>query len=143
MPSGRDSFRRNRVAPFVLFYFTMLMVDGALAGRFARFLNCGRPNRSLLKLAFHSHVLRRESSGGRLRLKNIHSIANPQSILRAFSHTPNNAFFVRNHLLGYLAVCSAMRISHVPLPETRGIAVLAVWHGKGRIEQHRKKRRGR
>jgi hypothetical protein len=23
MPSGRDSFRRNRVAPFVLFYFTM------------------------------------------------------------------------------------------------------------------------
>jgi len=22
MPSGRDSFRRNRVAPFVLFYFT-------------------------------------------------------------------------------------------------------------------------
>jgi len=21
MPSGRDSFRRNRVAPFVLFYF--------------------------------------------------------------------------------------------------------------------------
>jgi hypothetical protein len=24
MPSGRDSFRRNRVAPFVLFYFTTL-----------------------------------------------------------------------------------------------------------------------
>jgi len=23
MPSGRDSFRRNRVAPFVLFYFIM------------------------------------------------------------------------------------------------------------------------
>jgi hypothetical protein len=23
MPSGRDSFRRNRVAPFVLFYFTI------------------------------------------------------------------------------------------------------------------------
>jgi hypothetical protein len=23
MPSGRDSFRRNRVAPFVPFYFTM------------------------------------------------------------------------------------------------------------------------
>jgi hypothetical protein len=39
MPSGRDSFRRNRVAPFVLFYFTMLMVDGALAGRSVCFVN--------------------------------------------------------------------------------------------------------
>ena len=31
MPSGRDSFRRNRVAPFVLFYFTTLMTAGMLA----------------------------------------------------------------------------------------------------------------
>jgi len=28
MPSGRDSFRRNRVAPFVLFYFIMLSAAG-------------------------------------------------------------------------------------------------------------------
>jgi len=28
MPSGRDSFRRNRVAPFVLFYFTTPGVTG-------------------------------------------------------------------------------------------------------------------
>jgi hypothetical protein len=28
MPSGRDSFRRNRVAPSVLSYFTMPPLDG-------------------------------------------------------------------------------------------------------------------
>ena len=39
MPSGRDSFRRNRVAPFVLFYFTMLRVSYASDGRFVDFLN--------------------------------------------------------------------------------------------------------
>ena len=35
MPSGRDSFRRNRVAPFVLFYFTTLMVGGMLPAGFS------------------------------------------------------------------------------------------------------------
>jgi hypothetical protein len=39
MPSGRDSFRRNRVAPSVLFYFTTLTVGRALTGRFVDFLN--------------------------------------------------------------------------------------------------------
>ena len=34
MPSGRDSFRRNRVAPFVLFYFTM-STRGVSLPRFA------------------------------------------------------------------------------------------------------------
>jgi hypothetical protein len=30
MPSGRDSFRRNRVAPFVLFYFITLPARAVL-----------------------------------------------------------------------------------------------------------------
>src|SRR5258708_19415408 len=99
MPSGRDSFRRNRVAPFVLFYFTMLMVDGALAGRFARFLNCGDPNGSLLKLAFHSHVLGRESNGGRLRVKTKLHLPTPHPLPHPFPPPPTNPFFLLNHAL--------------------------------------------
>ena len=77
MPSGRDSFRRNRVAPFVLLYFTTLMTAGVLAGRFLYFLNCGDTYRLVLKFAFYLDVLRRESSSRALRLKNIHSILRP------------------------------------------------------------------
>ncbi len=143
MPSGRDSFRRNRVAPFVLFYFTMLRVSYASDGRFVDFLNRRNTNRLVLELAFHANVFRGESSGGGLRFKNVHAIPNPQPILRTFSHTSNNAFLVRSHILGYLAVCSAMGIGHIPLPETRGIVVLAVCDGEGWIKQHREKRCGR
>jgi hypothetical protein len=114
MPSGRDSFRRNRVAPFVLSYFTTLRVGGALAGRFVDFLNRRNMYRPVLEPAFHADVLRRESSSGRLRLKNIHAIPNPQPIFRAFSHTSNNAFLVRRHVFGDLAVCPAMGIGHIP-----------------------------
>ena len=96
MPSGRDSFRRNRVAPFVLFYFTMLRVGGVLAGRFVDFLNRRNPYRLALQLAFHAD-----------------------------------------------AIGSAMRIGHIPLPESGGIIVLAVCHAEERTKQHRKKRYSR
>ena len=86
MPSGRDSFRRNRVAPFVLFYFTtsgrMLgaavlspsRVSHGLAALAASSI-AENPYRLVLQLALHSHVLRYESIGSILRLENIHAFA--------------------------------------------------------------------
>ena len=90
MPSGRDSFRRNRVAPFVLFYF---ITSGTMLGRrpfsapsivslgtdrFGYLFNRGDPNRLVAQLAVHSDVLRYEPSGGSLLLESVH----------AFPHDP-------------------------------------------------------
>jgi hypothetical protein len=189
MPSGRDSFRRNRVAPFVLLHFTTpntarfilygpnlvfiasaksfaayrsrlpdstasrqlrprsagvaLLLGSGGSGRFVYFFNRGDPYRLVLEVAAHADVLRRESSGRGLWLENIHALPNPQSIFRALSHTLNDALFVRSHIFGHLAVCSAMRVSYISLPGTRGIVILAVCNREQRMEERQQKRRDR
>jgi hypothetical protein len=81
MPSGRDSFRRNRVAPFVLFLFYhvwrelsaarfQVLILSLRTGRFVYLFNLnaratvrgrGDPYRLVLQLALHPHVFRCES----------------------------------------------------------------------------------
>jgi hypothetical protein len=51
MPSGRDSFRRNRVAPFVPFYFTTLRATGCWRSALSVSLKHRNPYRRILEVS--------------------------------------------------------------------------------------------